>query len=410
MCALCCTSLCLLLNSGYSWNCEDCDPSAESQGSGGELSPTTSSHSHRHQSHSSDLDEALMVLADTAVTFSASSAQYPSEAAASRSAKRGFATAGHGDDFGMVSSEAAGTALTLSKDKENRIKRVKSEESVKPKSTKIKAKPSAASGSLEFTATSTKLTKGKGGKFNADLVPVGNGSAGTEKVPVAPIVRGNLRIYPPGPHIAPKSTSVVIKGGENSSTKPEEGVSKAKATPKKAKTIKLVTSATVKKEASSAPRKKKTASSEAFIKNSGTSKVKSAPASESPKGKTKASKAAPREATPSATKPTSKSAAKGKASVAAVSAPKEKEKAGVRRTSVSVVPAVPEPLLAKPKEVIRYTVGEKTVEELTAREDVEIERRDNVKFRKLRGRTLTMPASPQEALLNGAAISAGAMA
>ncbi|KAF9934941.1 PHD finger protein 14 [Mortierella alpina] len=397
---------------GYSWNCEDCDSSAESQGSAGELSPTTSSHSHRHQSHSSDLDEALMVLADTAVTFSASNAQYQSEAAAaSRGAKRGFATTDHGDDFGMVNSAAAATVQTLSKDKVNRIKRVKSEESVKPKSAKTKAKPSTASSSLESIAPSTKPTKGKGGKFNADLVPAGNGSTGIEKVPVAPIIRGNLRIYPPGPHIAPKSSSAaVLKGAENGGTHPEQGVSKAKATPKTAKTMKSVPPATVKKEAASTPKKKKAASPEAPVKNSGSSKVKSEPAGESAKGKTKANKTAPREATPSATKLASKGSAKSKTTVAAVSTPKEKEKAGARRASVPVVPAVPEPLPAKPKEVIRYTVGEKTVEELTAREDVEIERRDNVKFRKLRGRTLTMPASPQEALLNGAALSAGAMA
>ncbi|KAF9951522.1 PHD finger protein 14 [Mortierella alpina] len=380
---------------GYSWNCEDCDSSAESQGSGGELSPTTSSHPHRHQSHSSDLDEALMVLADTAVTVSASSAQYQTETAASRSAKRGFAAADHSDDLGIV--RASGT---LSKDKDNRIKRVKSEDSMKPKSTKTKAKLSATGTSLESTVTSTKPTKGK---LGVDFVPVGNGSAVTEKASVAPIIRGNLRIYPPGPHIAPKASSVMMKGAESKAIHPAQGVSEAKATPKKAKAVKSVLNTTVKKETSSTPKKKKTASPEAPVKNTASAKVKSEPASESPKGKTKASKAAPREVTPSAAKPTSKSSAKGKTTATAVS--KEKEKGGARRASVPVVPAVPEPLPTKPKEVIRYTVGEKTVEELTAREDVEIERRDNVKFRKLRGRTLTMPASPQEALLNSAALS-----
>ncbi|KAF9571970.1 hypothetical protein EC968_010507 [Mortierella alpina] len=391
---------------GYSWNCEDCDSSAESQGSGGELSPTTPSHSHRHQSHSSDLDEALMVLADTAVTFSASSAQYPSETAGSRGAKRGFASSDHGDDFGMANSEAVGTVLTLSKDKQNRIKRVKSEDSVKPKSAKTKTKPSAASSSLESATASTKSTKGKGGKAN---VEAGSGSAGTERVAVAPIIRGNLRIYPPGPHIAPKSSSAAMKDAENGAADPEQGVSKAKATPKKAKVISAVPSAAVKRETPSTPKKKKTASLDAPVKTLSSSKVKSEPASDAPKGKTKASKSAPREVTPAATKPASKSSAKGKATVAAGSSPKEKEKAGARRASVPVVPAVAVPVPAKPKEVIRYTVGEKTVEELTAREDVEIERRDNVKFRKLRGRTLTMKASPQEALLNSAAISAGAL-
>ncbi|CAO3572263.1 unnamed protein product [Mortierella alpina] len=397
---------------GYSWNCEDCDSSAESQGSGGELSPTTTSPSHRHQSHSSDLDEALMVLADTAVTFSASSAQYRSDATASKGAKRGFTAADQGDDFGIVDPEAPGTALTFSKDKVNRIKRVKSEDSMKPKSTKTKAKPSAASNNVESVATSTKLTKGRAGKFNADLLSAGSGSAGTERVAVAPIIRGNLRIYPPGPHIAPKSSSVVIKDAESGVIHPEQGVPKAKAAPKKVKMTGPVPAATVKKEAPSTLKKKKIASPEAPLNNSGSSKVKVKvePAGESSKGKAKASKAAPREATPSATKLASKPSAKGKADTAAVSTPKEKEKAGARRASVAAVAAVPEPVPAKPKEVIRYTVGEKTVEELTAREDVEIERRDNVKFRKLRGRTLTMPASPQEALLNGAALSAGAMA
>ncbi|KAF9966786.1 PHD finger protein 14 [Mortierella alpina] len=397
---------------GYSWNCEDCDSSAESQGSGCELSPTTSSPSHRHQSHSSDLDEALMVLADTAVTFSASSAQYRSETTASRGAKRGFVGADQGDDFDMVDSGAAGTALTLSKDKVNRIKRVKSEDSMKPKSTKTKAKPSAASSHVESATTSTKPAKGKTGKFNADLLAAGGGSAGTERVSVAPIIRGNLRIYPPGPHIAPKSSSAVMKGAESGAMHPDQGVPKAKVAPKKVKITGSVPVVTVKKEAPSSLKKKKAASPEVPLKNSGSPKVKvkAEPAGESSKGKAKASKAAPREVTPSASKLASKPSAKGKATVAAVSTPKEKEKAGARRASVPAVPAVPEPLPVKPKEVIRYTVGEKTVEELTAREDVEIERRENVKFRKLRGRTLTMPASPQEALLNGAALSAGAMA
>ncbi|KAG0069499.1 hypothetical protein BGZ92_004669, partial [Podila epicladia] len=323
---------------GYSWNCEDCDSSGESHGSSGESSPTIITHPR--QSHSADLDEALMVLADTAMTVSAYEPSHPSRPS--------------GKPQGVKRTLASGQDLIAgSKVKEPKAKKVKTESDVSPKPTKPKVK-----GDKE----SKKKAKTKGDTEAVSASKI----VAIQPSPVAPIVRGNLRIYPPGPHIAPvplqefkqeKETKLKkTKAKEETPTdKPKGKATKAKA-PKEDPTSPVPK----KKVKIEAPTKTKKVATEDKAKPK-----KKAPTPEPPKTKTKAPK---------------------------VTAP-PKEKAIVRRGSL---PAVPEPPPPKPKEIIRYTVGEKTVEELTARDDVEVERRENVKFRRLRGRTLTMPAPPQE--------------
>ncbi|KAG0351313.1 hypothetical protein BG005_009230 [Podila minutissima] len=323
---------------GYSWNCEDCDSSGESHGSSGESSPTIITHPR--QSHSADLDEALMVLADTAMTVSAYEPPHPSRPL--------------GKPQGVKRTLANGQELTTgSKVKEPKAKKVKTEGDLSPKSTKPKVK-----GDKE----SKKKAKTKG---DTETVPASK-TVAIQPSPVAPIIRGNLRIYPPGPHIAPVPLQ---EPKQEKETKPKKIKVKEETPTDKPK----ATKAKAPKEDPTSPVPKKKVKIEAPTK---TKKV----------------------ATEDKTKPKPKKKAltpeppKTKAKAPKVSFP-PKEKATVRRGSL---PAVPEPPPPKPKEIIRYTVGEKTVEELTARDDVEVERRENVKFRRLRGRTLTMPAPPQE--------------
>lgn len=240
-----------------------------------------------------------------------------------------------------------------SKVKEPKVKKVKTEGYLPPKSTKPKVK-----GDKE----PKKKTKTKG---DTDIAPSSK-TVAIQPSPVAPIVRGNLRIYPPGPHIAPVPSQ---ESKQDKETKPKKTKAKEEASTEKPKA--KVAKAKAPKEDPTSPVPKK--------------KVKI----EAPKTKKVATEDKAK------TKPKNKASTpeppKTKAKPPKVSPPKEK--VTVRRGSL---PAVPEPPPPKPKEIIRYTVGEKTVEELTARDDVEVERRENVKFRRLRGRTLTMPAPPQE--------------
>ncbi|KAG0198839.1 hypothetical protein BGX28_007771 [Mortierella sp. GBA30] len=500
---------------GYSWNCEDCDSSGESHGSSKELSPEHSTLHRHHQSHSSDLDEALMVLADTAVTVSASSTPYlpePSHGscskapsrnrkrlqgnienddavevsgpsmdggtvippigpdkengvkriktedvnrskmikpraksatthnrsftpilggakgkgnkpfgnntgtpylpepphglrseAAPRNSKRSHASIDYGDAVDGSDSSVGVDAVISSIDsgKESGIKRVKTEDLDKPKMTKSKARVSATQSrgyTPMFGTSKGKGTKQVSNNNDDDHRISGISNATGPAMPVTPIIRGNLRIYPSGPHISPSVSNALMREAETSATNVVYEAAKAKAVPKKTKSVNNAASA-VKKEAATVTKKKTTLSSSATcVKGSDQYKKKSEPAAEPSKTKTatnakaKTATKASGEAVPTAAKTTKDSKSQKAGS------PASKDKSSIRRTSV---PAVPEPTPPKPKEVIRYTVGEKTVEELTAREDCEIERRDNVKFRKLRGRTLTMPAPPQEVLNNG---------
>ncbi|KAF9189102.1 PHD finger protein 14 [Haplosporangium sp. Z 11] len=367
---------------GYSWNCEDCDSSGESHGSSGETSPALAAHSHHH-SHSSDLDEALMVLADTAVTVSAYSPR-SLDTTTAQGVKRSHANVGSDS---LVDQHPSMTNTVSSSAAERRPKKIKTEVSDKP------------------------VAADKGRKVNkANKDANGSRQPATVKPShIAPIVRGNLRIYPPGPHIAPKVSSVLMKEvmsndtrdeseseSESETEKPKPKV-KAKAAPKKAKVSPSTT--VIKKDTPTIMTKKKTKLNISAKATTQSKNKRSEQVTESSKYKVKTSKVS-REVTVVVSKPV-KGAKTSKA------AGSMKEKASVRQ---GALPAVPEPPPPKPKEVIRYTVGEKTVEELAAREDVEIERRENIKFRKLRGRTLTMPVPPQEYFDNTASPKTGVIA
>ncbi|KAG0257430.1 PHD finger protein 14 [Mortierella polycephala] len=374
------------------WNCEDCDSSGESHGSSGETSPALAAHSHHH-SHSSDLDEALMVLADTAVTVSAYSPRSP-DTTTTQGVKRSHASAGSDSLVDRRPSMTdTGTSPSTA---ERRPKKIKTEGSEKP--------VAADKGRKASKANKNPMTEAK--DVNGSRQPVA-----VKPSHIAPIVRGNLRIYPPGPHIAPKVSSVLMKEimskdtqdeseseseSESETESPKPKV-KAKAAPKK---VKVSPPATVAKKDAATTTTKKKAKLDISAKVTTPSKTKRPEqATESSKCKVKATKVF-REVAVAISKTT-------KGAKSSKTAGSTKEKASVRQ---GVLPAVPEPPPPKPKEVIRYTVGEKTVEELTAREDVEIERRENVKFRKLRGRTLTMPAPPQDYLDNTVVPKTGAVA
>lgn len=287
-----------------------------------------------------------MVLADTAMTVSAYQPPRPSN-----------------KPQGVKRTLASAQELTIvgSKVKEPKAKKVKTEGDLpRSKSTKPKIKGDKEPKKKAKTKGDTEATS------PTKTVPI-------QPSPVAPIIRGNLRIYPPGPHVAPNPSIVLQDPKQEKETKP----------PKKAK---------VKAEEEPSDKLKAKATKAKAPKQDPTSPV--------PKKKVKIEVCATKTkkvATEVKTKPIKKKAStpeppKSKAKSPKLASP-PKEKSTVRRGSL---PAVPEPPPPKPKEIIRYTVGEKTVEELTARDDVEVERRENVKFRRLRGRTLTMPAPPQE--------------
>ncbi|KAK3825418.1 MAG: PHD-zinc-finger like domain-containing protein [Benniella sp.] len=359
---------------GYSWNCEDCDSSDESQRSSDEASPTIASvrqsqHRHHH-SHSSDLDEALMVLADTAMSYSTSATDYPSQGA-----KRPFVD---NDKFYSTSAVEGGSL----KGKVVRAKKIKSESPDVPRMIKPKAK----SGAEDAGATkpkAKKIIKPKDDHGDPDAM-VGSATIirpvdQAKSISIAPIIRGNLRIYPPGPHIAPKNNSMSMEAAGSEDIDMVESP-RSKTASKKATLAKATSSA---KQETGAANTKAKVKAEVSPKGSGVKAQKI--------GTATAQKKVGAKDLSEPVNPTSPTKAKAM-----------KEKTGHR----GALPAVPVPAPPKPKEVIRYSVGEKTVEELTAKEDVEIERRDNVKFRKLRGRTLTMPASPQEVLANQTGITA----
>ncbi|KAG0007701.1 PHD finger protein 14, partial [Entomortierella chlamydospora] len=391
---------------GYSWNCEDCDSSGDSQGSSGASSPTIAGHHQQHHhSQSSDLDEALMVLADTAMTISASSTKYPSEAPV-RAPKRPLGGHGHEATTNSYYSNSAIAGDMPLKFKESKPKKIKTEGSDKPKMIKPKAKDTMAKGDADKTKVK-KLTKAKGSQ--SDMMSTnGSGAASGQplsfKPAIAPIIRGNLRIYPPGPHIAPKLSSVLMKQVVINDDITQSDKSQVKAKVSKKTTEEKGALYARQEKAGVTAVKKKSSKSETTAKTTSTKSKKLEITTAASKGKTvdttHKKRASNRDSTPAS--PTSPNSDK------TVKIPKgSKEKATVRRGSLPAVPLPPPP---KPKEVIRYTVGEKTVEELTAKEDVEIERRENIKFRKLRGRTLTMPAPPQEALLNASTLAAEAAA
>ncbi|KAG0240416.1 PHD finger protein 14 [Mortierella sp. GBA43] len=346
---------------GYSWNCEDCDMSSESHESSEEGSPTIATIRRHHHSHSSDLDEALMVLADTAMNYSTTDAEYQPPHGVKRPLVHG-SQAIDGDSR-YYSNAVEGGSM---KGKVARVKKVRSEDINTKKVVKSKH---------EHSSEST----------------YSNGSATVvQPASAAPIIRGNLRIYPPGPHIAPKINSALMKDPAAVDAIVVAEKPKFKAVSKKATLGKGMPLARLETGLTGAKAKVK---AEVLTKGLGAKtkkaestfgKTKAASATSSKKSSPKDSSAPPTPTSPKATK-VLKTAKVGRPP----NTSGHKEKTIVHR---GALPAVPVPAPPKPKEVIRYTVGEKTIEELTAKEDVEIERRDNVKFRKLRGRTLTMPA------------------
>ncbi|KAF8928083.1 PHD finger protein 14 [Dissophora ornata] len=389
---------------GYSWNCEDCDSSEESHGSSGEASPVLSSanlnHQQHHHSHSPDLGEGLMVLADTAMTISANNVPYQLPAKAlSHGVKRPLVMNGSEAIGGSYLSFGTGVDASL-KSKDTKTKKVKTEGTDKLKFTKPKTKATVLN--MDAKPKVKKMSKAKDSQFVGGLYAETarpNGSAGVSgqtdyqlisfRPAVAPIVRGNLRIYPPGPHIAPMISSALMKEvainvGSTESEKP------------KVKKMTMAKTAPSTKQEAGATMTKKKVKSEPTVKTAGAKTKKSemvpVPAKSKAVAATPKKKTAPKDldvadaSAPATVPKTTKAPTAG-----------SKEKAVVRRSSLPAVPMPPPP---KPKDVIRYTVGEKTVEELTAKEDVEIERRQNIKFRKLRGRTLTMPAPAGEAFYN----------
>ncbi|KAF9901700.1 PHD finger protein 14 [Linnemannia zychae] len=376
---------------GYSWNCEDCDSSEDSQqGSSGEASPTlANSHQHHHHSLSSDLDEALMVLADTAMTVSASNSDYlppvharSGERPLSHGLKRPLTY--QGQDAPESVSFPASSTDGPSKGKAKKMKM----EAVKPKAKGV------AGENAKLGPKTKKVAKPKANSADPEAGEQQRQIISPKPGMIAPIIRGNLRIYPPGPNtIAPKFNPLLLK--EVKVEQPAT-VIKPKAGSKKVKVV--LPSGVTKQESATGTIPKKKAPTDTAAK--ATKSKKNDTLAPPTKGKAAAAAVTPKKkaiAIKDATPP---------AATKTVKATKEKP-AAIRRGSL---PAVPEPPPPKAKDVIRYTVGEKTVEELTAKEDVEIERRDNVKFRKLRGRTLTMPAAPQEVLENQAILQAQALA
>ncbi|KAG0342579.1 PHD finger protein 14 [Podila humilis] len=380
---------------GYSWNCEDCDSSGESPGSGGESSPTVITHPRQNR-HSSDLDEALMVLADTAMTVSAYQPHPPNKQP--RGAKR-TVTAITTDESTDAHTRATVMGMPASKHSKAKKAKTEADSPTWPKSIKSKDKIGCDDKDLpakKFKANAN-TTVAEVSSQAKTMIPI-------QTSPVAPIIRGNLRIYPPGPHIAPKvdfselqapKVSVIKRTkscgqsakdfkakAENTSVK----MSKSRAGVTKIRNGNLESAIKV---AKSVPKKAKI---EAFPSSAGGNKTKKTSATAKTGMKKKTNKATP-ELEPHG-KRNIKAAKIAKTTTkpsAALAATKEKPMT-IQQGSLPDAPAS----APKRKEIIRYTVGEKTVEELTARDDVEVERRENVKFRRLRGRTLTMPAPPQE--------------
>ncbi|KAG0000131.1 PHD finger protein 14 [Modicella reniformis] len=417
---------------GYSWNCEDCDSSEESQGSSDEGSPTIASarHSNRHQhSHSSDLDEALMVLADTAMTYSVSNDDYQSPHGVKRPLVTNGLETNHGDSKYYFTSAVENGSLKGSK-----VKKIKTEGSDKPTVVRLKAKSGVPDRDAD-KPKAKKSIKSKDDQLSSDpafhsIFPNGSAAQSMDQPvavkpsSVAPIIRGNLRIYPPGPHIAPKISNVLMKEVAVREPSAEAEKPKSKAVSKK---VSVSKGASLTKKEPGAGTAKSKIKGEAPTMATGDKTKKAETSLSSIKSKIAATttavnkKASAKDSSASATATATAAAAAAAASpvkviksvkittkvtdiakVIKATEPKEKT-GGVHRGALPAVPVAPP---SKPKEVIRYSVGEKTVEELTAKEDVEIERRDNVKFRKLRGRTLTMPASSQESLANGTATGA----
>ncbi|KAF9129525.1 hypothetical protein BGW39_004084 [Mortierella sp. 14UC] len=378
---------------GYSWNCEDCDPSEGSQGSSGEASPTIAgSHQHHHHhSLSSDLDEALMVLADTAMTVSASNSNYLPPVHARVGERPLF----HGLKRPLTyQSQDAPEFISFPGSSTDGPSKGKAKK-IKTETAKPKAKGVAGENAKPEPKTK-KAAKSKANSADPEAGEQQRQMMSPKPAVVAPIIRGNLRIYPPGPNtIAPKVNPLLLK--EVKVEQPATVV-KPKAGPKKVKVV--VPSGSTKQESTTGTTPKKKAPADTAAKATKTKKFDTPASPTKGKAAVGAATAIPKkkvlvvkEASPPAATKTVK---------------ETKEKPPTIRPGS--LPAVPEPPPPKAKDVIRYTVGEKTVEELTAKEDVEIERRDNVKFRKLRGRTLTMPAAPQEVLENQAILQAQALA
>jgi len=394
---------------------------------------------HHHHTHSSDMEEALMFLADTALTVSTT----PYGGASGSSSTGRKSTTTHCQKRPHVATtirmpDSVGPIPRGGMTKKIKVEGGAGRKSVNPKDNA----ESEVEEDIEENEDQVRHPKPRA------IQPKGASASASKSASVAPIIRGNLRIYPPGPHISPNVSPSLLNIQEQGikTTYKEAAAKKTKSTtqstdsPATSKGTKGATA--VKKEGAKAKSAKSATSA-----LSKTSKVKTEPAKATKAATTlKGKKGA--EAATTATASVVPAKAKG-AKAAALTSPAGKKTKGLlkdtdaavksepladtkvtkRRKSVSIaassptsptspgagtssgkekatpaksavrrgsLPAVPPEPTPPPKEVIRYTVGEKTVEELTAKEDVEIERRDNVKFRKLRGRTLTMPAPPQD--------------
>ncbi|KAG0237017.1 PHD finger protein 14 [Actinomortierella wolfii] len=385
---------------GYSWNCEDCDSSEEdedSSGNEGEDNEQANPGSRHHHSRSNDLDEALMVLADTAMSMSAST--IGSSTGSGGKVKRKSSKAKGGERATVVGGKAKPPGLV-----------------VKPYTKMIKAESGATKAPAQVGAV------GQGTKAAAEASMA---RSTPETTAGAPIIRGNLRIYPPGPFVSNTANADVGKKKKKvkaehdvemddaqvtSPTASKAGKGAKPATGKASKASSAATTSTTKATkadaapASASQKKKK-------VKTEDTTKPATAAAAPAKKAKKAPATATATAATPAKSKKaaaaltvntkTSGTAKSGATSASAVTPTSGKANSTNKKTAATssplsptgASPAVTAPA-APPKPTIKYAVGQKTIEELNAKADAEIERVNNVKFRRLRGRTLAMPDGP----------------
>ncbi|KAF9973159.1 hypothetical protein BGZ73_003626 [Actinomortierella ambigua] len=404
-----------------------CDSSEEDEESSGEEGESSASH-HQH-SHSSDLGEALMVLADTAMSMSGSAI---GDSGNGGKVKRKSSKSKGGERATVVGGKAKPPGLLTA---------TPSLHGVKPYAKVSKAKSESNGGK--------KLTSKKA--MEASMMTSNGASlSGMATAAAAPIVRGNLRIYPPGPFLSATATSEVVKKKKKVKTEDDadHDMTGAVISPTKANKSAKSTAGTKSAAGKTTGKTAGTASTSATKESAAAgSKIKAkAGTTAASVGKTKKVKVEE-----DATKPTAASAAtakKTKATTAATTSPKgPKTKSGEKKAAAALTvntktgstgkaagpasastlvspgkattptaakralaassassstatgtsgaaasaplsPSVP----AKP--AIKYAVGQKTIEELNAKADAEIERINNVKFRRLRGRTLAMPDGP----------------
>ncbi|KAF9580529.1 PHD finger protein 14 [Lunasporangiospora selenospora] len=387
---------------GYSWTCVDCDSSDDSDGSSSGQEASAHVHHHQHHaSHSSDFDEALMVLADTAMTMSANSVHQrtsgPHHSMHNKASSHGVKRTLVEDD---CDPGEEGFKESPSRSKEAAAKRLRTEGAEKQAKGKAvpedKKKPKGRPPKDLPTGTQPTLPK--------------QPPADPAKPSVSPIVRGNLRIYPPGPHI-PARTNHFLKESTKSpvlKSEPEEvTIEKGKAKAKPAlKKVKIETPAPAAKSKATGVGKKAAVEPVSNTKAKATKAKKAeAPTVPAPKGKAAAAAASTKTTKRGEAAAMAAKAAKAEKIAKPIKSPPPSAPVATTNTKSAVarrgsLPAVSEPPPPKPKDVIKYAVGEKTIEEIAAKEDVEIERRDNIKFRRLRGRLLTMPLPASEAIHN----------